>query len=124
MGIHVIEPGGYRHGHDRRSDRNHHAKDLREDELMPIPTVYRHAYHSDHEHEARENGFNAGWDHANFVDAYGQTTDTEMPDRFKDVPDVWQEAYGDGKAEFENAQNDEEMYGHDWHGWKEGQNDV
>lgn len=81
---------------------------------MPIPSITRYAHHTDHEHEARQNGFNAGWDHANYVNAYGATEDTSLPDRFSDVAEVWREAYQEGKDEFAASEEDEAIYGHDW----------
>ncbi|TDC92369.1 hypothetical protein E1161_13435 [Saccharopolyspora aridisoli] len=86
---------------------------------MAMGTVYRDFRHSDHEHEARENGFNAGYDQANYVDAYGPTPETEMPERFAEVAQIWTDAYEEGKDDFETVQSAEEMYGHDWHDWTE-----
>lgn len=78
--------------------------------------ITRYAYHTDHEHDARQHAVDAGWDHASYVDAYGVDTETEMPARYADVADVWHEGYQEGKDDFEATQAEEAMYGHDWRG--------
>jgi len=81
-----------------------------------MSTIYRDANHTDHEHEAREHGFNRGYDHANYVDTYGWTQEPKLPERFADVADVWRNAYQEGKEDFAATQEEEDIYGHDWKG--------
>jgi hypothetical protein len=79
-------------------------------------TLSRYAHHDDDEHDARLNGFEAGWSHANYVEAYGWSADSQMPDRYRRVSGVWRDAYQEGKDEFEAQTENEEIYGHDWRG--------
>jgi hypothetical protein len=64
--------------------------------------------HTDAQHEARVSGYSAGWDHANFVEAYGPTADTEVPVYYEAYADIWQEAYNDGIEDFETEEADDE----------------
>lgn len=72
--------------------------------------------HSDAQHEARQAGHSAGWDHANFVGAYGPTADSEPQGQYEAHADIWREAYAEGVAAYEALREDELMYGHDWTG--------
>lgn len=66
-------------------------------------TIARWAHHTDAEHAARENGFNAGWSHANYTEAYGEDrhyAGPEVPDRFRHEEDVWLEAFQEGEDAF------------------------
>jgi len=83
---------------------------------MAMSEIYRYAHHSDLEHAAREHGVSAGYDHANYVDAYGEAPDTAMPERFADVADTWTEGYQEGRDDYAALREEESMYGHDWRG--------
>lgn len=70
---------------------------------MSLSTITRYAHHTDAQHEAREHGYNAGWDHANYAEAYGadeRSTGPEVPPRFRHEKDVWLEAYQEGEDAF------------------------
>ena len=83
---------------------------------VDIPTVHRVMGETDAEHRARLDGFEAGWRHQNFVTAYGPTPDTKVPTRFRDLDDVWHEAYQAGRDDFTSSWEEAESYGHDWRG--------
>lgn len=83
---------------------------------MSYGEIYRDANHTDAEHEARQAGHSAGWDHANFVGAYGPAEDSEPQGQYEEHADVWRAAYEEGKADYEGMKEDEGIYGHDWHG--------
>lgn len=78
---------------------------------MSLPTIARHFSHTDHEHCARLNGFEAGYDHANYVEGCGPTPDTELPVRFADVAEVWVDSYQEGKDAFVCDVEDGEIVG-------------
>lgn len=77
-------------------------------------TVHRDARHTDREHVARVDGFDAGYRHRNFTTAYGPAPDTTLPEQFADVADVWRAAYAEGIDEFDADLEDAEAFGHDW----------
>lgn len=86
---------------------------------MTIATITRYTHHTDVEHEARVHGYAAGWDNANYVEAYGEDEcyeGPEVPDRFRHQENVWLEAFQEGEDEFAATVEDEFMYGHDWTG--------
>jgi hypothetical protein len=63
----------------------------------------RYSHHTDAEHEAREHGFNAGWDHANYTAAYGEDESyegLEPPERYRHEENVWLEAFQEGEDAF------------------------
>jgi hypothetical protein len=74
---------------------------------MPMSDIYRIHTDSDREHAARENGFNAGYAHANYAD----NVNPDVPDT-----DSWQSGYEEGKHDYAASEEEEEMYGHDWRG--------
>lgn len=77
-------------------------------------TIYRDANATDREHAARVDGFHAGYAHRNFTTAYGPAPDVTLPDRFRDVADVWRDAYAEGVDAYDADWEDAEAFGHDW----------
>ncbi len=77
---------------------------------------FRDASHTDAQSEAYAAGHSAGWDHANFVEAYGATEDSEPQGQYEAHADIWREGYAEGVSAFEALQDDEATYGHDWRG--------
>lgn len=72
---------------------------------MPLPTISSPAGYTADERYARESGFEDGYNHANCVNAYGESDaeyakGLQVPDRFRHVEHVWLEAYQDGEDEF------------------------
>lgn len=61
---------------------------------------------NDQDHAAEMAGRNAGWMHANYVEAYGtgDGAPTECPLYFADSVTFWQAGYDEGKELFENGQ--------------------
>ena len=65
----------------------------------------------DRDREAYALGFDRGWKHAAFVDAYGTTPDPETPDRFTGNAAMrWEQGYGDGKDRFAQVQDESEDF--------------
>lgn len=60
---------------------------------------------SDRVGAAREIGYERGWDHANFCDAYGHPLDTDpdVPDRFAPVARDYTDAYEHGVLAFDTS---------------------
>jgi hypothetical protein len=49
-----------------------------------------------HELEATSHGFESGWIHADYVEAYGLMRTPDVPDRFQDVASYWLAGFGEG----------------------------
>lgn len=66
------------------------------------------------EREATDAGKQRGWEHANFVDAYGGTmepeeSEIEVPSRYLQVPTYYTAGFSEGVQEYieENREDDE-----------------
>lgn len=61
------------------------------------------------EQEATESGKQRGWEHANYVDAYGGTmepeeSEIEVPSQYLQVPTYYTAGYSEGVQEYINEQ--------------------
>jgi hypothetical protein len=76
---------------------------------MTLPP--RQGCHTEHEHQAYQAGFESGWEHANYVEAYGWVADTEPNPIYRDHLPVWQSGYDEGVFQFvDQFEADEEPF--------------
>jgi hypothetical protein len=75
---------------------------------MSLSLPPRQMHHTDQEHEAYQAGYESGWTHANYVEAYGYEPDDEPSSRYQQHLAEWRSGYDEGVYQFTMQSEDDD----------------